>query len=132
MPGSPGRVSNGAGASVGFFGDEDVETVGPDRDAEHRGPRCAGAVGGVGEEVTEAGEPEQAVGPGVVAERELEVGERTVRCGRGMRLPGVRAMLWRRRRRSSAPRSPMAPRPKMPAPMAKVPMSSPCPPEVAW
>ena len=71
------------GSLVRFFADEDVETVGPDRDAEHRGPRCAGAVGGVGEEVTEAGEPEQAVGPGVVAERELEVGERTVRCREG-------------------------------------------------
>ena len=37
----------------------------------------------MGEEVTEAGEPEQAVGAGVVAERELEVGERAVRCGEG-------------------------------------------------
>ena len=83
MPGSPGRPSNGAGASPASSCDEDVETVGPDRDAEHRGPRCAGAVGGVGEEVTEAGEPEQAVGSGVVAERELEVGERAVRCREG-------------------------------------------------
>jgi hypothetical protein len=37
----------------------------------------------VGEEVTEAGEPEQAVGSGVAAELELEVGERAVRCGEG-------------------------------------------------
>jgi len=55
--------------------------VGADLDAEHRGPRCAGQVGGVGEEVTETGEPEQAVGSGVVAKLELEVGERAVRCG---------------------------------------------------
>ena len=71
------------GSLARFFCDEDVETVRADLDAEHRGPRCAGAVGGVGEEVTEAGEPEQAVGSGVVAELELEVGERAVRCGEG-------------------------------------------------
>ena len=71
------------GSLAGFFSDEDVETVGADFDAEHRGPRCAGTVGGVGEKVAEAGEPEQAVGSGVVAELELEVGERAVRCGEG-------------------------------------------------
>ena len=71
------------GSLARFFCDEDVETVGADLDAEHRGPRCAGPVGGVGEEVTEASEPEQAVGSGVVAELELEVGERAVRCGEG-------------------------------------------------
>ena len=62
---------------------EDVETMGLDLDAEHRRPRYAGAVGGVGEEVTETGEPEQAVGPGVLAECQLEVGQRAVRCGEG-------------------------------------------------
>ncbi len=92
MPGSPDRPSNGAGASPASSVDEDVETVGADLDAEHRGPRYAGAVGGVGQEVTEAGEPEQAVGSGVVAE--LRARGRRAGCaaaGRGMRLPGVRA-----------------------------------------
>ena len=79
----PGPALERRGRLAGFLGDEDVETVGADADAEHLGPRCAGAVGGVGEEVTEAGEPEQAVGSGVVAELELEVGERAVRCGQG-------------------------------------------------
>ena len=34
----------------------------------------------MGEEVGKAGDPEQAVGPGVVAELELEVGHRAPRC----------------------------------------------------
>ena len=90
------------GSLAGFFSDEDVETMSANLDAEHRGPRCASPVGGVGEQVTEAGEPDQAVGSGVVAELELEVGERAVRCG------------------------------KMPAPMARGPTSSPCPLDVTW
>jgi hypothetical protein len=52
-------------------------------DTENVGPSRAGPVGGKGEEVSEAGEPEQAVGPGVLAELELEVGQWAVLCGQG-------------------------------------------------
>jgi len=67
----------------GFLCDEDVETVGANVDAEYLGPRYAGPVGGVGQDVTEAGEPEQAVGSGVMAELELEVGQWAVRRRKG-------------------------------------------------
>ena len=130
MPGSPGRPSNGAGASPASSLTKMSRPSGR-TDAEYRGPRCAGAVGSVGEEVTEAGEPEQAVGPGVVAEQRPRSASGLRAAGRGMRRPAVRRMpgaaagarvrrrvRWRPGRRCR--------------PHGEVPMSSPCPPEVAW
>ena len=128
MPGSARPALERRGSFAGLFCDEDVETVGADLDAEHRGPRCAGAVGGVGEQVAETGEPEQAVGPGVVAELELEVGERAVRGGEGDAPAGGSRSSGGAAGDRGRRRVPMAARPKMPAPMARVPMSSPCPP----
>ena len=58
-------------------------------DAEHRRPRDPGAVGGVGQQVAETGQPERAVGPGVLAQRQLEVGRGAVRRrGGGSAGPG--------------------------------------------
>jgi len=52
-------------------------------DAEDLQPGHTGTVRAAGEEIGEAGETEQGIGPGVMAEVELEVPERAVPCGEG-------------------------------------------------
>jgi hypothetical protein len=52
-------------------------------DTENLRPWRASAVGAVREKLGKSGQPEQAVGSGIVAELELEVGQRAPRCGKG-------------------------------------------------